>query len=111
MTLGIFEKTVLADTMLSSAAEKIFSYGGPLAGLDAWTGVADYDTNDMAVATWFEENTETVTTKVKQLKSEAVSTSVSDMLRGDKESTLKGLKDILHMMPVEERESILKYLK
>ncbi|HEX2099822.1 MAG TPA: MBOAT family O-acyltransferase [Candidatus Synoicihabitans sp.] len=39
MTLGLFEKTVLADTMLSGAAEKIFSYGGPLASLDAWAGV------------------------------------------------------------------------
>src|SRR6187402_3537693 len=39
MTLGLFEKTVLADTMLASAAEKIFAYSGPLAGLDAWTGV------------------------------------------------------------------------
>lgn len=39
MTLGLFEKTVLADTMLSSAAEKVFAYAGPLAGLDAWTGV------------------------------------------------------------------------
>ena len=39
MTLGLFEKTVLADTMLSGAAEKVFAYGGPLASLDAWTGV------------------------------------------------------------------------
>jgi alginate O-acetyltransferase complex protein AlgI len=39
MTLGLFEKTVLADTMLAGAAEKVFAYGGPLASLDAWTGV------------------------------------------------------------------------
>jgi alginate O-acetyltransferase complex protein AlgI len=39
MTLGLFEKTVLADTLLSSAAESVFGYAGPLAGLDAWTGV------------------------------------------------------------------------
>ena len=39
MTLGLFEKTVLADTMLSGAAEKVFGYHGPLASLDAWTGV------------------------------------------------------------------------
>ena len=39
MTLGLFEKTVLADTMLASAAEKVFGYAGPLASLDAWTGV------------------------------------------------------------------------
>jgi alginate O-acetyltransferase complex protein AlgI len=39
MTLGLFEKVVLADTMLSGAAESVFGYRGPLAGLDAWTGV------------------------------------------------------------------------
>jgi alginate O-acetyltransferase complex protein AlgI len=39
MTLGLFEKTVLADTMLANSAEKVFSYPGSLAGLDAWTGV------------------------------------------------------------------------
>jgi len=39
MTLGLFEKIVLADTMLAASAEKVFAYGGPLASLDAWTGV------------------------------------------------------------------------
>ena len=39
MTLGLFEKTVLADTFLSDSADKVFGYGGPLASLDAWTGV------------------------------------------------------------------------
>ena len=39
MTLGIFEKVVLADTMLSSSADTVFGYRGPLAPLDAWTGV------------------------------------------------------------------------
>src|SRR6195256_4875906 len=39
MTLGLFEKIVLADTMLAGSADRIFSYGGPLQSLDAWTGV------------------------------------------------------------------------
>ncbi len=39
MTLGLFEKTVLADTFLSGPADKIFGYGGPLAQPDAWAGV------------------------------------------------------------------------
>lgn len=39
MTLGLFEKTVLADTLLAGSAEAVFAYGGPLAGLDAWAGV------------------------------------------------------------------------
>ena len=39
MTLGLFEKVVLADTMLSGAADRVFDHGGPLVALDSWTGV------------------------------------------------------------------------
>lgn len=39
MTLGLFQKTVLADTMLSGSADTVFNYGGPLNTLDAWIGV------------------------------------------------------------------------
>ncbi|HEX4638841.1 MAG TPA: MBOAT family O-acyltransferase [Chthoniobacterales bacterium] len=39
MTLGLFEKIVLADTLLSGAADRVFSYGGPLIALDSWAGV------------------------------------------------------------------------
>ena len=39
MTLGMFEKIVLADTLLVSSAEAVFGYPGPLQSLDAWTGV------------------------------------------------------------------------
>src|SRR5947199_5678380 len=39
MTLGLFEKVVLADTLLSGSADRVFGHGGPLVALDAWTGV------------------------------------------------------------------------
>lgn len=40
MTLGMFQKIVLADTLLAPAAETVFGWSnGPLAALDAWTGV------------------------------------------------------------------------
>jgi alginate O-acetyltransferase complex protein AlgI len=39
MTLGLFEKIVLADTMLSDSADRIFGYAGPLIALDSWMGV------------------------------------------------------------------------
>ncbi len=39
MTMGLFEKIVLADTMLSGAADRIFSYGGPLIAVDSWLGL------------------------------------------------------------------------
>jgi alginate O-acetyltransferase complex protein AlgI len=39
MTLGLFEKIVLADTMLAGSADRIFGYPGPLIALDSWLGV------------------------------------------------------------------------
>src|SRR6187397_2869617 len=39
MTLGLFQKVVLADTMLAGSADKIFGYAGPLIALDSWMGV------------------------------------------------------------------------
>src|SRR5690242_19299029 len=39
MTLGLFQKIVLADTLLSSCADRVFSYPGPLVALDSWAGV------------------------------------------------------------------------
>ena len=39
MTLGLFEKIVLADTLLSGAADRVFAYAGPLVAVDSWAGV------------------------------------------------------------------------
>src|SRR5216110_3089500 len=39
MTLGMFQKIVLADTMLSGSADRVFTYSGPLVALDSWAGV------------------------------------------------------------------------
>src|SRR5437868_5183727 len=39
MTLGLFEKIVLADTLLSGSADRVFNYPGPLLAVDSWAGV------------------------------------------------------------------------
>src|SRR6478609_8855581 len=39
MTLGLFQKIVLADTLLSGCADRVFGYAGPLVALDSWAGV------------------------------------------------------------------------
>jgi alginate O-acetyltransferase complex protein AlgI len=39
MTIGLFEKIVLADSFLAPAADAAFGHKGALAPLDAWTGV------------------------------------------------------------------------
>ncbi|XXG96784.1 hypothetical protein Hte_003075 [Hypoxylon texense] len=79
--------------------------------LAAWSGIADFDHNDKSVVTWYEENAKVIETKVEQIKADAVSREMADLLRADKASALKGLKDMLHMMPVGEREEVMKYLK
>ncbi|MEO8043515.1 MAG: MBOAT family O-acyltransferase, partial [Spartobacteria bacterium] len=39
MTLGLFEKVVLADTLLAGSADTVFAYGGSIVALDSWAGV------------------------------------------------------------------------
>ena len=39
MSVGLFMKVVLADSMLSASADAVFSTSGQLPALDAWTGV------------------------------------------------------------------------
>jgi len=38
MNLGLFEKVVLADALLSGSANSVFGHAAPLCALDAWTG-------------------------------------------------------------------------
>ncbi|KAI0883500.1 acetyl-CoA carboxylase [Annulohypoxylon maeteangense] len=79
--------------------------------LAAWSGIANFDRSDRDVVTWYEENAQTIEAKIQQIKSDAVSREMADLVRANKSSALKGLKDMLHMMPVAEREEIMKYLK
>lgn len=39
LSLGLFMKVVVADTLLASSADAVFGYPKPLPGLDAWMGV------------------------------------------------------------------------
>ncbi|KAI1818844.1 acetyl-CoA carboxylase, partial [Poronia punctata] len=81
-----------------------------LAMLAAWSGVADFSRNDREVVTWYEENAQTISDKVEQLKAEAVSRKLADLITNDKTAALRGIKDVLHTIPVEEREEIMNYL-
>jgi len=39
LSLGLFMKVVMADTLLAGSADSVFSFGGALLPLDAWLGV------------------------------------------------------------------------
>lgn len=79
--------------------------------LAAWSGIADFSRDDKEVVTWYEENAKTISSKVEQMKADAVAEQMAELLTNDKAAALKGLKELLHTIPVGEREEIMTYLK
>lgn len=82
--------------------------------LQAWSGIEKFDTADSEVAVWYEENRHLVHTKIEALKAEAITSEMRDLIRsaskGSDDAAWKGVRDILSVMPVEEREKVVKYL-
>ena len=78
--------------------------------LRAWTGIVPFEKDDRSVAMWYEENRKEVHGKIEALRGEGIAFEVASLLRGNKEGGLKGIRQVLGMLPVEEREGVLKYL-
>lgn len=78
--------------------------------LAAWTGIEDFEHADKEVALWYEENRKLVHDKVEALKSEGIAFDVATLLHNNSKGGLKGVRQMLSMLPVEEREQALKFL-
>lgn len=86
--------------------------------LAAWTAIPAFQTDDKSVAMWYEENRKVVHEKVEQMKIEGVAAEVSALLRASGPSAkgglsggaMAGIRQVLSMLPVEEREEALKFL-
>lgn len=80
--------------------------------LYAWTGLLDEEIehDNRKVAVWYEENKKLVQTKVEALRTDGVAAEVAQLLIGNKDGGLRGVQQVLSMLPVEEREAVLKYL-
>ena len=103
------EESILKKMATTSIRGPI-SRASNLQSLQAWTGLAAFEKDDRAVAMWYEENKKTVHAKVEALKADGVAFDVGALLRGNKEGGLRGIKQVLSVLPVEEREATLKYL-
>jgi len=86
--------------------------------LEAWCGIPNFDKSDKEVAVWYEENRKLVTEKVEHLKAEAIAAEMKDLIRAGSSSkdaadnaAWKGIREMLRVMPVDEREKMLSYLK
>jgi acetyl-CoA carboxylase/biotin carboxylase 1 len=84
-----------------------------LSTLCSWTGFLDreFEQNDRRVAQWYEENKKVVHSKIETLKTDSVAVEVAGLLMGNKEGGLRGVQNVLSMLPVEEREAVLEYLR
>ncbi|CAI7638105.1 unnamed protein product [Penicillium glandicola] len=80
--------------------------------LHAWTGLLseELEHDDHKVAVWYEENKKIVQSKIESLRTDGVASEVAQLLIGNKEGGLRGVQQVLSMLPVEERENVLKYL-
>ncbi|RKF76212.1 Acetyl-CoA carboxylase [Golovinomyces cichoracearum] len=81
-----------------------------LATLAAWTGIPSFSTADREVTTWYEENRKTIGENVEILKNEGVAHEVAALLRSNSKGGLRGVHQVLSMLPANEREEALKFL-
>ena len=77
----------------------------------AWSGITNFSREDKEVVTWYEENAKAISEKLEQMKAETVSRGMAELMSNDKVAALRGLKELLHTIPVGEREEIMRYLK
>ncbi|KAL9636419.1 MAG: hypothetical protein Q9164_002839 [Protoblastenia rupestris] len=101
----------LIKKMANTSSKDPLARASSLQRLQAWTNIQDFEQNDRAVALWYEENRKNVHTKLEGLKSEGVAYDIAAMMSVNKEGGLKGLKQVLETMPVQEREEAFKFLK
>ena len=96
--------------MNTAQSKELSSRNGNLQTLAAWSGVPKFDSDDQSVAMWYEENRKTISEKIENLKTESIAYDVASLLRSNKNGGLKGVAQVLSMLPVDEKEEVLKWL-
>ncbi|KAL9085172.1 MAG: hypothetical protein Q9165_007703 [Trypethelium subeluteriae] len=96
--------------MQAAASKELADREAHLETLKAWSAIPGFEQDDAKVAVWYEENRKEIHGKVEAMKTDAVAYDVAALLRSSKEGGLKGVAQMLGMLPVEEKESVLKYL-
>lgn len=78
--------------------------------LKAWTNIPSFATDDRAVAMWYEENRKEVHSKVEALRQNSVANEVAALLRANKDGGLRGVQQVLGMLPLGERDEVVRFL-
>lgn len=80
--------------------------------LKSWMGVLDheFDRNDREVALWYEDNKKMIFGRIEAMRTEGIASEVAQLLMSNKDGGLKGVQQVLSMLPVEEKEAVLQFL-
>ncbi|KAK0320955.1 acetyl-coenzyme-A carboxylase [Friedmanniomyces endolithicus] len=97
--------------MAAAQPKELQSRGQSLKTLEAWSALPRFGLNDQEVAVWYEENRKTIHDKIEAMKSDTVAYDVAALMRSNKNGGLKGVAQVLGMLPVAEKEEVLKYLR
>ncbi|PHH66182.1 hypothetical protein CDD81_245 [Ophiocordyceps australis] len=79
--------------------------------LESWSRIAGWRSKDREVAEWYETERKAIGDKLEAFKAEQLAAEVAEVVRGNKEAGWKGVREVLRVMPVEEREAMLKFLR
>ena len=101
-----------ANGPVSPVASSASTKEGHLALLKNWSGMLeqDFDKKDRLVAEWYESHRKEIHSKIDAVKSDAVSKKIADLLMANKDGGLRGVRQVLSLVPTSEREGLVKYL-
>ncbi|KAK7740495.1 acetyl-coenzyme-A carboxylase [Cytospora paraplurivora] len=99
---------IATSQVVATSKDPIVLRNRNLAILEAWTGIAGFDTKDREVALWYEEHRQSVNEKVASLKADAARQHITELLL-DK-NAFEGVRAALSTLPIEEKEALLKHL-
>jgi acetyl-CoA carboxylase/biotin carboxylase 1 len=100
----------IVKRLAAASKEQVANKERHLQTLAVWTGIPDFEHSDREVAMWYEDNRKMVHEKVEALKSDGVAFDVASLLRNNAKGGLKGVQQVLSMLPVDEREEALRFL-
>lgn len=108
----LLKRMASTSNATATSAERIVQRDQYLAMLKNWSGLLDveFDKDDRKVAEWYESHRKDVYAKIDAVKSDAVSKKVAELLMANKEGGLKGVREVLSLVPTSERDNLVRYL-
>lgn len=103
--------SVLSTQTSQSTAKTVEIRQSNLHLLRSWSGIVEWEKDDRAVTEWYEQERKMIGEKVDAMRSDVLAGEVGAIIRGHAKAGWTGVREVLRVMPVEEREQILKFLR